>query len=61
VGGSWEIRIFQECWTFRRDGDLWLLHEVKPSRDSKLLTKPNEVAGFTEPELRNAELGVIML
>jgi predicted lipid-binding transport protein (Tim44 family) len=61
AGGSWELRTFQESWTFRRDGDRWLLHEVKPSRDSTLLTKPNEVAGFTKTELRSAELGVIVL
>jgi hypothetical protein len=61
ISGGGYPATFQEFRTFRRDSDQWLLHEVEASRDSTLLSKSNEVAGFTEPELRNAEFGVIML
>jgi hypothetical protein len=41
--------------TFQRRGDRWLWHEVNPTRDDSLWKKPNEIAGLTEVELRNAE------
>jgi hypothetical protein len=37
------------------------LHEVNPTRDDSLWKKPNEIAGVTEVELRNAERRVITL
>jgi hypothetical protein len=45
--------------TFQRRGDRWLLHEVNPTRDASFLKKPNDIAGLTEVELRNAERRVL--
>ena len=47
--------------TFQRRGDRRLLHEVNRTRGDSLLKKPNEIAGLTEVELRNAERRVITL
>ncbi len=55
VHGAPKSTWFQEFWAFRRDGDAWRLHEVKESWDTGPLTAPNQVAGFSETELRNAE------
>jgi predicted lipid-binding transport protein (Tim44 family) len=54
-------RLYQEFWTFRRQGEGWRLQAIARSHESDRLKAENRVAGMTATELRNVQEGVIML
>jgi hypothetical protein len=46
---------FQEFWTFRRRGELWLLQTIEQSHESDRLEMANFVADLTEQQMENAQ------
>jgi predicted lipid-binding transport protein (Tim44 family) len=61
VSGAQKTTWYQEFWTFQRQGDAWRLSEVKESWHTAPLKAPNQIAGLSDVELRNAESGAILL
>jgi predicted lipid-binding transport protein (Tim44 family) len=57
VRGSQRTRLFQEFWTFRRRGDVWLLHAIEQGDESDRLELSNTVTGREAVDLCNAEAG----
>ena len=52
-GDAWVAR-FQEFWTFRHEGDRWLLRQIEQSQESRKLTETNDIGG---PEQAAAPVG----
>jgi hypothetical protein len=47
-GDSWVAR-FQEFWTFRHEGDRWLLRQIEQSQESRKLTEKNDIGADEQP------------
>jgi predicted lipid-binding transport protein (Tim44 family) len=56
--GPREPRRFQECWTFRRQGDSWRLQTITRNQALYRLRAANEVEGLTERQLQEVQQAV---
>jgi len=52
--------LFQEFWTFRRRGELWLLQTIEQSHESDRLERANFVADLTEQQMENAQHNITL-
>jgi hypothetical protein len=58
--GSRAPRWFQEFWTFRRQGEKWLLRTIEQSYESDRLERANYVAELSEQQLENAQQSITL-